>query len=74
LLIANDQQVMFRYENCSGRMAEVSHMLLTLAIILLVAWLLGLFAFKVTAAFIHLLIVVAVVLFVLHFIRGRGRV
>jgi hypothetical protein len=46
-------------------------MLLILGIILLVAWLLGLFVFKVTAAFIHLLIVIAVVVFILHFIRGR---
>jgi hypothetical protein len=46
-------------------------MLLILGIILLVAWLLGLFVFKVTAAFIHLLIVIAVIVFILHFIRGR---
>jgi hypothetical protein len=46
-------------------------MLMILAIILLVAWLLGLFAFKVTAGFIHLLIVIAVILFILHFVRGR---
>jgi hypothetical protein len=46
-------------------------MLMILAIILVVAWLLGLFAFKVTAGFIHLLIVIAVILFILHFVRGR---
>jgi hypothetical protein len=46
-------------------------MLMILAIILLVAWLLGLFAFKVTAGFIHLLIVIAIILFILHFVRGR---
>lgn len=46
-------------------------MLLILGIILLIAWLLGLFAFKVTAGFIHLLIVVAVIAFILHFMRGR---
>ena len=49
-------------------------MLLILAIILLVAWLLGLFVFKVTAAFIHILIVIAVIVFILHFIRGRRAV
>jgi hypothetical protein len=49
-------------------------MLLILAIILLVCWLLGLFVFKVTAAFIHLLIVIAVIMFILHFIRGRRAV
>jgi hypothetical protein len=46
-------------------------MLLILAIILLVAWLLGLLAFHVTAWFIHLLIVVAVIAAILHFVRGR---
>ena len=47
-------------------------MLLTIAIILLVLWLAGLVAFHVTAWFIHLLIVVAIIMFVLHFVRGRS--
>ena len=46
-------------------------MLLTLAIILLIAWLLGLVAFHVTAWFIHLLIVVVIIVAILHFVRGR---
>ena len=46
-------------------------MLLTLAIILLIAWLLGLVAFHVTAWFIHVLIVLAVIVAILHFMRGR---
>ena len=49
-------------------------MLLIIGIILLVAWLLGLLAFKVTAGFIHLLIVVAVIAIILHFVRGRRAV
>jgi len=48
--------------------------LLTLAIILLIAWLLGLLAFHVTAWFIHVLIVLAVIVFSLHFVRGRPAV
>ncbi len=44
-------------------------MLLTLAIILLIAYLLGLIAFKVTAWFIHVLIVIAVIAAILHFVR-----
>jgi uncharacterized protein DUF5670 len=44
--------------------------LLTIAIILLVLWLLGLVAFHVTAWFIHVLIVVAIIVFILHFVRG----
>jgi uncharacterized protein DUF5670 len=50
--------------------AEVQLMLLTIAIILLVLWLLGLVAFHVTAWFIHVLIVVAIIVFILHFVRG----
>ena len=49
-------------------------MLLILAIILLIAWLLGLIAFHVTAWFIHILIVIAVIVAVLHFVRGRPAV
>ena len=45
-------------------------MLLTLAIILIIAWLLGLVAFHVTAWFIHLVLVVAIIALILHFVRG----
>ena len=47
-------------------------MLFALAVILLVGWLLGLFAFHVTAGFIHIVLVVAVILFVLGFFRRSG--
>jgi hypothetical protein len=46
-------------------------MLATIAAVLLVLWLLGFFAFHVTAAFVHILLVIAVVLIVMHFINGR---
>ena len=46
-------------------------MILALAVILFLAWLLGLVAFHVTGWFIHLLLVVAIVAIVLHFITGR---
>jgi hypothetical protein len=49
-------------------------MLLTIAIILVVLWLLGVVAFKVTAAAIHLILLVALIALVLHFVRGRGGV
>ncbi|HEX3367635.1 lmo0937 family membrane protein [Phenylobacterium sp.] len=47
-------------------------MLGILALVLVVLWLLGFFAFHVTTAAIHLILVVAVILIVLHFVRGRG--
>jgi hypothetical protein len=45
-------------------------MLLTLAIILIIAWLLGLVAFHVTAWTIHVLLVIGVIVLILHFVRG----
>lgn len=48
-------------------------MLLTLGVILLIVWAVGFFAFKVTLAAIHLLVVLALVAIVLHFAR-RSRV
>ena len=49
-------------------------MLLTIAIIVLILWALGFLAFHVTAWFIHLLLVIAIIIFILHFLRGRGAV
>jgi hypothetical protein len=36
-----------------------------------VLWLLGFFAFHITAAAIHIILIVALILIVLHFLRGR---
>jgi len=43
-----------------------------IALVLVVLWALGFFAFHVTAGFIHLLLIIAVILVVLHFVRGRA--
>jgi hypothetical protein len=45
-----------------------------LFVVLLVAWLLGLSVFHVASGLIHILLVVAVIALILHFVRGRGRV
>lgn len=42
-----------------------------LAVVLVVLWLLGFLAFHVTSAAIHILLAIAVVMIVLHFMRGR---
>ncbi|MDB5721228.1 MAG: family rane protein [Alphaproteobacteria bacterium] len=47
-------------------------MLAIIAAILLVLWLLGFAVFHVAGGLIHIIIVVAVILFIVHFIRGRG--
>ncbi len=47
-------------------------MLTTIAIILLVLWVLGFFAFHVIGGFIHILLVIAVVLFLYRVIKGEN--
>lgn len=49
-------------------------MLGIIAVVLVVLWVLGFFAFHVAGGFIHLLLVVAVILIVIHFITGRRTV
>lgn len=46
-------------------------MLLYIAIVLIILWLLGWLLFHVAGALIHLVIVVAVIFFIWHLIRGR---
>ena len=48
-----------------------STMLYTLAVILLIAWLLGIVGTYAIGAFVHVLLVVAVVLFVVGMLGGR---
>ena len=45
-------------------------MLGILAAVLIVLWLLGLFAFHVTTGLIHIVLVVGLILLLLHFLRG----
>jgi uncharacterized protein DUF5670 len=47
-------------------------MFLGLAIVLLVIWILCVLVFKVTVAAIHLIVVIAVIAFIVHFVRGRA--
>ena len=44
-------------------------MLMTIAVILLILWLGG-FAFHVAGGLVHIILVVALIMFVLHFLRG----
>jgi uncharacterized protein DUF5670 len=46
-------------------------MLLVIVAVLVVVWLLGWGAFHVASGLIHLLLIVAVVFLVLHFVRRR---
>jgi hypothetical protein len=45
-----------------------------LAVVLFVAWLLGFVVFHVAGGLIHLLLVIAVIVFIFNFISGRRTV
>ena len=47
-------------------------MFLILFIVLLLAWVLGFLAFHVAGGLIHLLLIVAIISLIVHFMRGRG--
>ena len=47
-------------------------MFMILFIVLAVAWVLGWGAFHVAGGLIHLLLIVALVSLIVHFVRGRG--
>ncbi len=49
-------------------------MLYTIAVVLLVLWLLGFFAFHVGSGLIHILLVVAVIMIIYNLVTGRRTV
>jgi hypothetical protein len=49
-------------------------MFLTIAIILFVLWALGVFAFHVAGGLIHIILVIAVIAIIWHFVAGRRAV
>ncbi len=48
-------------------------MLFTIAVVLLVLWLLGLVSSYTMGGFIHILLVVAIIMILVNFISGRRR-
>jgi hypothetical protein len=56
------------------RLKEEVDMLYTLAVILLIAWLLGIVGTYTIGAFVHVLLVIAIVLFVVQLLGGRRTV
>jgi hypothetical protein len=46
-------------------------MLLTIAIILLVLWALGFFAFHVAGGLIHILLIIGIIVLIWNFVAGR---
>ena len=48
-------------------------MLAIIGAIVIIAWLLGITAFHVTAGVVHVALVVGIILVVMHFLSGRNR-
>ena len=46
-------------------------MLYTIAVVLLVLWLLGFFAFHIGSGLIHILLVIAIIMVLINVIQGR---
>jgi hypothetical protein len=46
-------------------------MLGIIAAVLIICWLLGLFAFHISTGLFHIVLVVGIILLVLHFVSGR---
>ena len=65
---------MFDHQDKLQTLTEGTFMLVWLAVILLVAWLLGWGVFHVAGGLIHLLLVIALVVFLVNFISGRRTV
>jgi hypothetical protein len=49
-------------------------MLMTIAVILVILWLLGLVSSYTLGGFIHILLVIAVIVLLVNFISGRKRI
>jgi hypothetical protein len=57
---------------CAARSPEDCIMLYTIAVVLIILWLLGLVTSYTLGGFIHILIVVAIIMVLLRLISGRG--
>jgi hypothetical protein len=60
------------YDSHALEIKGVKDMLALIAAVLIVLWLLGFFAFHVSAGVIHILLIIGIVMLVLHFLRGRA--
>ena len=67
-------RIQLRNQHLQRVVPEGLKMLYTLAVILLIAWLLGMVGTYTIGAFIHVLLVVAIVLFLVGLLSGRRTV
>jgi Family of unknown function (DUF5670) len=66
--------MLLQQRGARGAMLKEDMMLFTLAVILLIAWLLGVVGTYTIGAFVHVLLVIALVLFLVGLISGRRTV
>ena len=59
------------YSSAESTLRRRIHLLYTIAVILLVAWLLGFLGVYTIGAFVHVLLVIAIVLFLVGLLGGR---
>jgi len=69
------------YDNCTARIPrwptalavrkKGCPMFLIVAIVLVVLWVLGAFVFRIIGGLVHLLLIIALIALVLHFVRGH---
>jgi Family of unknown function (DUF5670) len=52
----------------------MGNLLYAIAVIMIIAWLLGMFAFHVTGGLIHVLLVIAVIAVVVRLLQGKNPV
>jgi hypothetical protein len=53
-------------------MISQNHMLTTIAAVLIVLWLIGYIGFPVLGSFVHILLLIAVIFFLIRIIRGEN--
>ena len=64
-----------RPDGCGSKTNQnENHMLYTIAVVLLILWLLGLVTSSTMGGFIHILLVIAIVMVLVNLISGRKRV
>ena len=70
--VAESKQITVTRDGRKPKRRKEISMFMTLFVVLLVLWLLGVFAFHVAGGLIHLLLIIAVISLVMHFLRGRS--
>jgi hypothetical protein len=72
--MANGRPGLYRTGSNNNTKKTEDHMLYTIAVVLLILWLLGLVTGATVGGFIHILLVIAIVMILVNVISGRRAV